>query len=449
MALLSSLGASREHIHPAPVDGKYTRRTTWFGRALIAFLVLVPWIRIGGSPVFLQDLHARQFYLLGLVFTPRDSVILLSVILGAGFMLFFVTSLWGRLWCGYACPQTVLLQEVIRKIEVWVDGQRGAQVRLQKQPWNAEKIRKRALKWSLFLLAAFVISMSFMGFFADVYRLWTFRSLPATYAVTLSLTAVLFLDFAWFREQFCHYLCPYARLQGVMTDNHTVQIGYHAKRGEPRKPKGMKLKDAGPEIGDCVDCNRCVTVCPSGIDIRDGFQLECIACARCIDACEDVLGKLGRKTLVDYVSQAELDGEPRKRFGLRSGVYALGMAVCAGVLLTTFLTRGSFDITVAQDAATAEITTSDGAPRNLYQLTVHNNATRSQTFDVAVDLAGLALTVPGGSITLGPAERRVLPVFVDAEGGLAASQPVTPFHLIVTTDGEERRTAVTFRNRLR
>ncbi len=446
--MLSSFGAARHEIHPASVDGKFTRRSQLLGRLLIAVLLILPWIRIQGAPIFLNELSTRQFFIFGQVFSPRDSTVLLPVILGAGFLLFFVTSLWGRLWCGYACPQTVLLEGVIRKIEKWTDGERGARSRLQKAPWGPEKIRKRALKWTLFALVSFGISMSFMGFFADVYDLWTLQADTFTYGLTLSLAFILFLDFAWFREQFCHYVCPYARLQGVMTDENTVQIGYDFRRGEKRKPRGLRLEDVAPDVGDCIDCRRCVTVCPSGIDIRDGFQLECIACARCVDACTDVLGKIGRESLVVYASQAELEGRPGSQSRMRSIIYLVGMLACAGVLATTLIGRVNFDVTVAQDPGSAESAMPNGGARNLYQITIHNNASSDRTFEVATDLPGARIIVPGGAILVEAASRRVVPAFVEFDADNRPEQPITPFHFIVSTDGKSYEHAVTFRNRL-
>ena len=228
--MLPSIGAARNWIHPASVSGKFTSRHRLIGRVLIGFLLLAPWIPWGGHPMLLFDLATRQAFIGPIVFTPRDSTLLMMAIMFSGLLLFFVTSLWGRLWCGYACPQTVLLEEIIRRIEKWIDGERGARLKLVEAPWTLEKVRKRVFKWSLFLLVAFVLAMSFTAFFSPPTRLWTLEARPGTYAFVAAITGILFLDFAWFREQFCHYLCPYARLQGVMTDDHTVQIGYDFRR---------------------------------------------------------------------------------------------------------------------------------------------------------------------------------------------------------------------------
>lgn len=448
MAGLSSLGAARTHIHPADVDGKYTRRAKWLGWLLMAVLLIVPWVRLGGVPIFLNDIESRQFFVFGQVFSPRDSVVLLSVILSAGLVLFMATSLFGRIWCGYGCPQTVLLEGLIRPIEKWIDGTRGARSRLQKAPWTATKIRKRLTKWFLFALVAVGLSMSFMGFFADAYELWTGRSSTFTYGFTFGLAAILFLDFAWFREQFCHYVCPYARLQGVLTDENTIQIGYDFRRGETRKPRGMKMSDVTPDIGECIDCRRCVTVCPSGIDIRDGFQLECIACARCVDACTDVLGKLGRETLVVYDSQANLEGRETHRPKWRMVIYGIGLAACAVTLITTLASRTNFDVTIAQTSGSVEQVLENGNVRNLFQMTIHNNSSRAQTFTFSSDLEGATLTVPGGTPQLAPAERRLIPVFVEVSLEDMPDRPITPFRIHIDTETSSGDFSATFRHNL-
>lgn len=410
------------------------RRT---GRVLIGFLLLAPWIRLGGEPLILANLATRKLFLMGMVLTPRDSILMLLLFLTTGFFLFYITSLWGRIWCGFACPQTVLLEEIVRRIERWIEGERGARIRLDKAPWSKEKARKRITKWFLFLVVAALVTGSFMGFFSDPRIFWTGGALPGTYAVAAAFAVVLFLDFAWFREQFCHYLCPYARFQGVMTDETTLQVGYDLQRGEPRKPRGMKLSDldAMKDQGDCVDCNRCVTVCPSGIDIRDGFQLECIACARCVDACTIVMERLDKPTLVRYGSMAEFEGKPTDRKRLRAALYGVVTVAMAVALVVALVSRSSFDVTIAQDAATAATMAEDGKVQNLYQLTIHNNGQDTEEYEITVSLEDAELVIPGGTITVPPAGRRVVPAFVNAPAENFDGS-VTAFQFHVDCDGQ-------------
>ncbi len=448
--MLPSIGKARDWIHPANIEGQFMQLHRRTGRVLIGFLVLAPWIRLGGEPLILANLATRKLFLMGMVLTPRDSILMLLLLLTTGFFLFFVTSLLGRIWCGFACPQTVLLEEIVRRIERRIEGERGARIRLDKSPWNAAKARKRITKWFLFLVVAALVSASLMGFFSDPRIFWTGGALPATYAVFAALTFVMFLDFAWFREQFCHYLCPYARFQGVMTDETTLQVGYDLMRGEPRKPRGMKLSDldALKDQGDCVDCNRCVTVCPSGIDIRDGFQLECIACARCIDACTIVMERLDKPTLVRYGSMAEFEGKPTNRKRFRAALYGVVTSAMAIALVVAVIGRSSFDVTVAQDAATAATTADDGRIQNLYQLTIHNNGQDTEEYVISVSLEGAELVVPGGTIVVPPAGRRMVPAFVKAPAD-AFSGSVTAFEFHVENDGQTVSHDAMFRTSMR
>ncbi|MCB9507395.1 MAG: cytochrome c oxidase accessory protein CcoG [Myxococcales bacterium] len=449
-------GAARKWIYPASIDGKFQRIHRGIGRSLIAFLLIAPWVRIGGAPILLADLMTRQVHVGGLVFTPRETVLLLTVILASGLLLFLVTSLWGRLWCGYACPQTVLMEELVRRIERWIEGERGAQIRLAEARLDATKLRKRLTKWALYLLLAAGIAFSFSGFFVDLYSMLRGSSPAGAYVFAGALTFVLFLDFAWFREQFCHYLCPYARLQSVLTDEHTVNIGYDFRRGEPRKPRGMKLSDLeGVEVGACIDCNRCVAVCPSGIDIRDGFQLECIACARCVDACIEVMDRLGQPTLVKYASLAELEGRPRRRFGVRPAIYAVALVGVSIVFSVTLLSRAPFDVTIAQDPHTAESALDNGGVRNLFQVTVHNKSQEPATFAISVTLDGAELVIPGAGasgeaqqVTVEGAGHRVVPAFVTLPSA-ADAPPITPFEFVVREGDTEVRHRATFRNHQR
>ena len=261
---------------------------------------------------------------------------------------------------------------------------------------------------------------------------------------------MIYVDFAWFREQFCHYLCPYARFQSVLTDDHTVNIGYDFRRGEPRKARGLKLSDLGVGAGDCVDCGRCVTVCPSGIDIRNGYQLECVACARCVDACAEVMGRLNKPTLVLYASQAALEGRPTKLFGTRPRIYAVALVAVLVAFFVTVGGRTAFDLTVAQNARTAETLLDDGGVRNLYQLTLHNNAQQAASFEVEVNLPGADLVIPGAAdgahaLDVEAAGRRVVPAFVTMPS--AADMPtVSQFEFIVRSGDDEVRHRAIFRN---
>jgi cytochrome c oxidase accessory protein FixG len=325
---------SRFMLHPADVRGRFTFARRIFGLALILVYVALPWIRIGGFPALFFDLVERRFHIFGLTFVAQDLWLGFFLISGVGFGLFYLTSLFGRLWCGWACPYTVFLDHIFRRIERWIDGDAAQRRKLDRAPWTGGKIARRILKQTLFLLAAATIAHIFLSYFVSLPRLYAYmKESPLAHAqafgVVLFLTAALYFCFAWFREQFCVILCPYGRIQSALTDDNTAIIGYDAKRGEPRG----KANDG--DAGDCVSCNRCVQVCPTGIDIRNGLQLECIGCAACVDACDDIMAKLKRpKGLIRYDSMNGLAGGKTRWIRPRIIFYTIMMA--AGLAALSF-----------------------------------------------------------------------------------------------------------------
>lgn len=319
---------SRFFLHPADVKGGFTLARRLTAVLLIGVYLLLPWIRINSHPAVFLDVSSRRFHLFGLTFLAQDAWFLFFVISGLGFSLFFVTALFGRLWCGWACPYTVFLEHVFRRIERWIEGDAPARRLLDAAPWSAKKIFKRVLKHGLFLLCSAVIAHAGLSYFVSLEKLYVWmRESPARHLAVFSgvtaYTVILYFCFGWFREQFCIVLCPYGRLQSALTDDDTMVIGYDRKRGEPRG------KATDPNAGDCVDCQRCVQVCPAGIDIRNGLQMECIGCAACVDACGDIMRKLKRPAgLVRYDSLNGLAG--KKRRFLRPRVLVYGVLLLAG-----------------------------------------------------------------------------------------------------------------------
>ena len=294
---------TREWVYPQSIKGRFTTLRRWTFLALHLILLVTPWIRVGGHPLLLIDIPARQVFLFGAIFTASDSFFLLLILLFAAFALFFFTSLWGRLWCGYACPQTVFLETWIRPLEIWIEGDRAQRKRRDGQGWSFDRVWRKAAKWVAFLAVSSSWPRPSSASSSRPGSCGPGTSGSLAYSFVLVFTALWYLDFTWFREQFCNFLCPYARFQSALTDDETLLIGYDPARGEPRGGK-----EAAAD-GRCIACNKCVVVCPQGIDIRDGFQLECIQCARCIDACVSVMDKLGHRTLVEYTSMAEQEGQ--------------------------------------------------------------------------------------------------------------------------------------------
>jgi cytochrome c oxidase accessory protein FixG len=382
-------------LHPADVSGRFTFFRRIFGVLLIAVYVLLPWIPINGAPALFLDVENRRFHIFGLTLLTQDLWVFFFLISGLGFSLFFVTALLGRLWCGWACPYTVFLEHVFRRIERWIDGDATARRKLDAAPSSARKTIRRIVKQGLYILAAALIAHVFISYFVSLPRLYEFmREGPlqhgATFTIISALTAVLWFCFAWFREQFCIILCPYGRIQSALTDEETVVIGYDEKRGEPRG------KASDPNAGDCIDCHRCVQVCPTGIDIRNGLQMECIGCAACIDACNDIMRKVNRPTgLVRYDSTAGLAG--RKRRILRPRVW-----LYAGMGMIGFLALG-FTAYHKAKPVFAEVSRMRGAPffvdpavvRNHYQLRLLNKRNQPVTFTISLENPPSGFTLSG------------------------------------------------------
>lgn len=328
---------SRYYLHPADVRGRFARLRAVTAWILLGIYVLLPWIQINGNPAVLLDVANRRFHIFGFTFLPQDIWLLFFVITGLAFSLFYVTALFGRIWCGWTCPYTVFLEQLYRKVERWIDGPAHQRKKLDSAPWTASKIGKRTLKHGLFLLISAALAHVFLSYFIRIPELYQMMSGSPfdhlkSFGIVAFITFSLYFAFSWFREQFCIILCPYGRIQSALTDPHTMVIGYDSNRGEPRGKK------TDTSAGDCINCNRCVEVCPTGIDIRDGLQIECIGCAACVDACDEIMAKVDRpKGLVRYDSEIGLKGGRtswiRPRTILYTGMLILGIVVMSVSLL--------------------------------------------------------------------------------------------------------------------
>ncbi len=328
---------SRPRIIPADVAGRFTRARSVLGFVLIAFAGLLPWIRIHGEPALFVDIGARRLFAFGGAFNAQDTPLLFFVLTGIGLTLFVVTTLFGRLWCGWTCPQTVVLDRVFRPIERWIEGPREARLRREAGPLTRSRALRFASKHSLFAVAAIALAHGVLAFFVTAPGVFEMVGRapayhPEAFLWTVGMSVVIYVDFAWFREQLCLVICPYGRLQAALVDDDTVTIGYDEARGEPRGK-------AGSARGDCLACDRCVVVCPTGIDIRDGAQLDCIACAACVDACDAVMDRAQRpRGLVRYDSPNGFAGKRRRLLRPRIVFYA-GLAL-VGALVATVTAHG-------------------------------------------------------------------------------------------------------------
>lgn len=326
----------RVFVYPEEVKGPWKNRRNvvyWF---LITLYLILPWFNINGKPALMLNIFKREFTFFGFTIFGIEPVLFFPLITSGVFFIGFVTSLFGRVWCGWGCPQTVFIQTIFMKIEAFIEGKARERRELDKAPWTLNKFLKRSTKWTIFLLVSLHIAHTFVGYFVGPRELFQITTNApgenwGLFTTTMILTVVFFLDFGWFREQFCIIACPYGRIQSVMMDENSLVVSYDAKRGEPRRgAEGVKKE----REGDCINCYHCVKVCPTGIDIRRGTQLECIACTQCIDACDEIMVKLKRpKGLIRYSSENEIMGRKRKTLTLRSIVYGFfSIALITGFL---------------------------------------------------------------------------------------------------------------------
>ena len=410
---------SEDKIHPRAVDGFYARWRWAFVALTQALFYGLPWLSWGDRPAMLFDLAARRFYVFGLVLYPQDFIYLAALLMISAFALFLFTAVAGRVWCGYACPQTVYT-EIFMGVERWFEGDRNARLRLEKSRWNWNKLWRKGGKQLGWIAIGLWTGFSFVGYFTPIRTL-------AGEVVTLGVGPwesfwVLFYGFAtygnagYMREQVCKYMCPYARFQSAMFDRDTLIISYDTGRGEPRGRntlRGKKGEARLEAVGDCIDCGLCVQVCPTGIDIREGLQYECIGCAACIDVCNGVMDKMSTpRGLIRYDTENGLEQHlgrgQRLRRVLRPRVLVYGtvlLLICGGVLFN-LLGRHSFRVDVVRDRAALARLVDDGWIENVYRLQIMNATEATQRYRLAADgLPGLTLNQTA-AIEIGPAEAR-------------------------------------------
>lgn len=409
----------RNWIYPSKPKGRYHSRRVWVALGLVAFLVIAPFIKMNGYPLFMLNLVERRFILFGVPFWPQDLKILFLVFITMLVCFIVFTAVWGRLWCGWACPQTVFMEMVFRKVEYWIEGDALTQKRLNEGPWNVERIVKKSAKMSVFVLLSYFVSHIFLSWIIGVDALAKIISEPISEHlagfIAINVFSLMFLFvFAWFREQACVIVCPYGRFQSVLLDNDTKVIHYDFKRGEPRG-KGKRSNNANSELGDCVECGQCVRVCPTGIDIRNGTQLECVNCTACIDACDDVMDKVKRpRGLIRFASYREIESGIRNAFSKR--VLAYTALMCLLILLSTFLllARPEAHMTVTRVRGNPYQELANGDILNFYRVKLNNN-----TFDEIP----LTFTLGNGPGVLRAPANLVLPPYGNAEAVINVLMP--------------------------
>ena len=345
----------RSWIFPKKPDGKYYKYRTWVSYGLLLFLFAAPFVKINGNQFLMFNVLERRFNIFGFPFWPQDfHLFVISMIIGVVFIILFTVA-FGRIFCGWICPQTIFLEMVFRRIEYWIEGDRGKQIRLAKQAWNAEKIRKRVLKWFIFFIISFLIANIFLAYLIGSDELIRYITEgPGAHTSTLIslliFTGVFYFIFAWFREQVCIIACPYGRLQGVLLDKKSMVVAYDYKRGEKEEGRAKFRKNenrAASGKGDCIDCSQCVQVCPTGIDIRNGTQLECVNCTACIDACDAMMEKVDLpKGLIRYASEENIAEKKKFTFNPRLKAYTAVLVILIGVLTGMLFLRNDVEATV-------------------------------------------------------------------------------------------------------
>ncbi|MDP2958230.1 MAG: cytochrome c oxidase accessory protein CcoG [Longimicrobiales bacterium] len=435
---LPGMSGTREWVYPQSIQGTFTKLRRWTFLGLHLALFVAPWITVRGHPMVLLDLPHRRVHLMGAIFTPADTIFLLLLLLFLAFSLFFFTAIFGRIWCGYACPQTVFLESWIQPLEKWIEGDRVQRKRRDGGPLTLGNAWRKAAKWGAFLAVSLLLGIAMTSLFAGARPLWTGQASPASYAFVGIFAAFWFVDFFWFREQFCIYLCPYARFQSALTDDETLLISYDEARGEPRGAK------RGPE-GGCIACQKCVVVCPQGIDIRDGFQLECIQCARCIDACESVMSRFEQPTLVRYSSTSADRGKAPRAFRPRTLVYGGLLTTLTAAAMVLLLGRVPFEASVNRAPGSLFTVDGDGYVRNTYLLKVTNNESTSAPVAYSVDVDGLeGAEVTAPELTMGPEESRTIPLVVRLPAAAAGARTI-PFTVRIGSPTAELLLPTTFK----
>ena len=387
-----SLYASNEKIYPREANGRFQSLRSVSVYTLLGVYYLFPWWQWGDRQAVLFDLPARKFHIFMLTFWPQDFFFLTLLLILSGLSLFFFTAVAGRVWCGFACPQTIWAEAFVR-MERWVEGTRAQQMKLSASPWNFTKIRKRLSKQFLWISFAFLTGMTFVGYFVPIREL--VAEIINLEIAGWSLFWVFFYGFATYgnagfmREQVCKYMCPYARFQSAMFDKDTLIVAYDGERGEPRERGKRRKDDPADQRGDCIDCGICVQVCPTGIDIRDGLQYECIACAACIDACDEVMHRVDLPTgLIKYTSENR-DANPeislkQTLFRPRILIYATLLSLVIVGFATALLNRASFQVDILRDRNALFRWSSEHQIENSYHVKLMNKSQIKQQYTVSL-----------------------------------------------------------------
>ncbi len=393
-------------VYPKKPKGSFTKYRNVVSYLLLTFLFAAPFVKIGGQPLLLLDVIERKFIILGQVFWPQDFFLFVIGFITTVVFIILFTVVFGRIFCGWVCPQTIFMENVFRKVEYWIEGDYMAQKKLDKQPWNAEKIRKKGFKQLIFIAISVLIMHTFMAYLMGVEDLWAMINAgPAEnmggFIAMVVFTGLFYGVFSKLREQVCTTICPYGRLQGVLLDRQSIVVAYDHVRGESRG-KFRKAQDRSAQgLGDCIDCKQCVYVCPTGIDIRNGTQLECVNCTACIDACDSIMERINRpKGLVRYASEQNIADNKPFQFSTRIKAYTTVLTLLLGVLVTLLIVRTDFETTIVRTPGMLFQKRDNGDITNLYQLSMVNKTNAPVDVELRLIEPEGMLEFVGNSISL-------------------------------------------------
>jgi cytochrome c oxidase accessory protein FixG len=408
---------TRRWIRPKPAHGAFYRKRRAVAYALMVVFVAIPYIRVGGKPLILLDLPRREFTFGGVTFLPTDTLLLMLFIASILIGVFLLTALFGRVWCGWACPQTVYMEFLFRPIERFFEGGRSGSLELDRRGTRGQMNARRLAKYAVYGVLSLFLAHTFLAYFVGVDQLavWVRRSParhPTSFAIMALTTAAVMLDFTWFREQTCVVACPYGRWQSVLLDRQSLIVAYDVNRGEPRTKGRAQVAGAG----DCIDCGACTLTCPTGIDIRDGLQMECIHCTQCADACDDIMTKVGRPIgLIRYTSRAALESKTGRvrKLRPRTVLYPAALAVTFGGFLVTLASRSSADVTVLRGLGAPYVVEADGRVANQLRVKVTNRSSDDRRYRVSIDgVEPGSLIAPRNPLPVAPGATEVADLFV-------------------------------------
>lgn len=394
-------------IYPKKPGGKFHRYRVIVAVFLLAVLFLVPLIKVNGHPLMLLDILGRRFILFGVAFGPHDFHLFVLTIIGLIISVFLFTVVYGRLFCGWVCPQTIFMEMLFRKIEYWIEGNANQQKVLNKRPWDGEKIFKKVVKHLIFAVMAVAIGNALLAWvigFDSLVELVK-KPIPEVFGKFMAMvifSGVIYFFYAYFREQVCTLICPYGRLQGVMLDPDSIVIHYDHVRGEPR---GKIRKGIEQNNGDCIDCHLCVDVCPTGIDIRNGTQLECVNCTACIDACDEVMVKVNRPPgLIRYASKNEVETGVRKIFTPKAIGYTVVLVILFSVVAFLLANRSDFELSIVRTPGLMAQQQPDNKLSNLYDVKIINKTFNEMPAELELKNVEGEIKLLSGDLTLHPQE---------------------------------------------